>query len=314
VAIFTAGIKHTDLRRRCTVALGVGLWLPMLAAVGWSQQVNSGPQLSERFESAATTWQFSSTDVRYRVDGHRRVLGQGRSGSTCEEIALSAAHGSYLYIAHPTASCRVVSELSVSVWLKATRPDLQILARVVLPNAHDPQTGKPLFALVRGSSYKQPGAWEELRVTNIPQLLERQVRVLRAQHGSQIDSRGAYVDLAVINVYGGEGATQVWLDDLQVTGAVLTDQQPPRQHIETADSGASTADSAAHSVRLSGTILNVNGRPIFPRIIEYQGEPLALLVEMGFNGIRVSQPPSAALLAEAERSGMWDRVAAAAFG
>ena len=289
-----------------TVVVGLGVALYLGSGIGWSQHAGADAEpLRETFETAATTWQFAAADVQYRIEGHRRVLGQGRAGSTCESVAVTAEHGSYLYLTHATTKCRVVSELKVSVWLKANRTELQILARVVLPNSRHPETGKPLFALIRGSSYKQAGTWEELRLTNFPQLVERHVRALRAEHGPQVDSRGAYLDLVAINIYGGEGPTQVWIDDLEIRGAVLADRTIQLTGSESGNSEAAGVVATGHSVRLSGTILSVDGRPIFPRIIEHQGEPLAGLAEIGFNGIRVNEPPSAGLLAEAEQAGMW---------
>ncbi|MEX2142858.1 MAG: hypothetical protein WD894_26615 [Pirellulales bacterium] len=285
--------------------IGLATLVHMLAAVALPQSAGADEQPTrEVFESAETTWRFSSADVQYRIDGHRRVLGQGRAGSTCESIAITAAHGSYVYLTHPIANCRVVSELAISLWLKANRPDLQVLARVVLPNARDPQTGKPLFALIRGTSYKQVGTWQQLRIANFPQLVERHVRALRAEHGPQIDSRGAYVDRVAINIYGGEGPTQVWIDDLEITGAMRAGENVQLDDAASRDTRAPVGPPAK-TIRLSGTILNVDGRPIFPRIIEHQGEPLALLAELGFNGIRVSESPSATLLADARRAGMW---------
>jgi hypothetical protein len=280
--------------------------LHAFAALALSQPAGADAQpLRETFESAETTWKFASADAQYRIDEHRRSLAQGRAGSTCESIGVTAGHGSYLYLTHATAKCRVVSELTISLWLKANRPELQLLARVVLPNSRHPQSGKPLFALIRGSSYKLAGTWEELRLANFPQLVERHVRALRAEHGSQVDSRGAYVDLVALNIYGGEGPTQLWIDDLEIRGAVRADKTIQMVGAESGNSGAAVASSAAPSIGLSGTILNVDGRPILPRIIEHQGEPLTTLAEMGFNGIRVSKPASAALLAEAEQAGVW---------
>jgi hypothetical protein len=50
----------------------------------------------------------------------------------------------------------------------------------------------------------------------------RQVRMLRTEFGSQIDDREAYVDAVVLNVYGGQGVTNVWIDDLEVAGHATT--------------------------------------------------------------------------------------------
>ena len=45
-----------------------------------------------------------------------------------------------------------------------------------------------------------------------------QVRVLRLQLGPGVDAREAYVDQVLLNVYGGPGTTNVWIDDLEIAG------------------------------------------------------------------------------------------------
>ena len=44
---------------------------------------------------------------------------------------------------------------------------------------------------------------------------------------------------------------------------------------------------------------------MFPRAIQYQGEPLQLLKQLGFNAVWLPQPASAELLAEAQRLDLW---------
>ncbi len=61
----------------------------------------------------------------------------------------------------------------------------------------------------------------------------------------------------------------------------------------------------AHDVRLDGSVLIVDGHPFFPRILQYHGEPLELVVKTGFNAIRLTQPPPPQLLADAARAGIW---------
>ena len=53
-----------------------------------------------------------------------------------------------------------------------------------------------------------------------PGCLTRQIHVLRMQFGPQVDGREAYVDAVLLNVYGGPGVTNVWIDDLEVAGHV----------------------------------------------------------------------------------------------
>jgi hypothetical protein len=250
-------------------------------------------------------WRINSADAPHRVDQHRRVEGEGRLGRECETVAITAGNGSYVYVTRSVDQFRILGELAIGVWVKATRSDLQILARVVLPSALDPQTRKPLSALVRGTSYKQVGAWEHLEISGFPQLVERQIRVLRAQYGSQIDSRGAYIDLVAVNIYGGQGQTQVWLDELDLSGAVPADAVPEATSNERTAVAGDANSQRAQSIRLSGSILNIDGRPILPRVIEHQGEPLKFLAELGFNAIRTSSTPTRELLSEAEQAGMW---------
>ena len=46
----------------------------------------------------------------------------------------------------------------------------------------------------------------------------------------------------------------------------------------------------APGVEFNGTGLLVGGKPFFPRLVEYRGEPLSALKKLGFNGVRLSAP------------------------
>ncbi len=193
-----------------------------------------------------------------------------------------------------------------SVWIKSDRPGLQIFGHVVLPRTIDPKTGAPATVLVEGSRYSRVGIWEQLRLDNTPLLLERQVRVLRLQLGPNVDSRDAYLDQVWLNLYGGPGTTDAAIDDLELAGVV----EPPAGAVVPAAAFQPAPDPALaqrprHDVRLDGSVLLVDGHPFFPRIFPYCGEPLANLAKAGFNAVRLFQPPTAAILAEAEREGLW---------
>ncbi len=275
---------------------------------------------SEDFESPEVSWEFATADLTYRVDDHRRAAGEAHTGRGCEKLNITTGNGSYLYVTHAIGPSRIVDELTTSLWIKSNRSGLQIMARVVLPSSLDPKSGKPLTALVRGDSYNQAGIWQQLRIEKFGQLVERQVRVLRSQFGPNVDARGAYIDLLVLNVYGGQGPTTVWLDDLEITGRVEPMNNDLKNTIQKVsatsdarDTSPSTGSSLnnipvgkpARDIKLSGSVLTIDGRPLFPRIIEYQNEPLARLAELGFNAVRLPGPPSAELLAEAEQAGIW---------
>ena len=89
--------------------------------------------------------------------------------------------------------------------------------------------------LVSGSGYTQVGSWQQLRLDNLPQQFERQLRVLRAQHGPGVDGHEALIDRVLLNVYGGPGTTTVLIDDLEVNGFVGATNGPPAAPSKTPD-------------------------------------------------------------------------------
>ena len=69
--------------------------------------------------------------------------------------------------------------------------------------------------------------------------------------------------------------------------------------------GQNAFASAPREVKLAGSVLKINEYPIFPRCVEYHGERLAFLKQLGFNTVWLRQVPSPAFLAETRRLGLW---------
>jgi hypothetical protein len=271
------------------------------AGRSWSQSA-----FHDDHESAAAAWQPAGADTRYRVERQARVQDRARSGPGCEMISYSAGVGSFVYFAYPVGQARVIDELRPTVWMKANRPGLQVLARIVLPRTQDPKTGSAVTVLVRGSSYTQVDQWQMLAVEGLPKALDEQVRVLRARIGRDVDPREAYVDQVVVNLYGGQGATTVWLDDLDVAGFV--GKRPDQTQADVAIAEAKLPDDKrrnASRVQFENDVLLVGGRPFFPRMIEYRGERLGELAQLGFNTIWLRRPASVELIGDARRAGLW---------
>ena len=179
--------------------------------------------------------------------------------------------------------------------------------------------------LIRGTSYTSTGVWQMLQIADTPLLLTRQLRVLQTEMKSPIDGREAYIDQLLLNIYGGPGQTSVNIDDLDIPGIVA------REDTSALPTTASSAErpafrglpgTATSSVRpvsnstpaatggrpeiaLNGSLLEIDGRPMFPRIIQSQGEPLALLKQLGFNAVRTGGPLTDSMLDEAQRAGIW---------
>ncbi len=295
-------------------------WL-LLAAVGLlGLSIGRAPAaVHEGFETSEVSWRAGDADVVYRVEAHRRIASDPHTGHGSELLQVSGTGGSHIYFTHDIGTGRIVAELVPSVWVKANRPGLQILARVVLPHTPDPRTGQPVAMLIRGDSYNAVGSWQQLRLVDTPQLVTRQVRVLRAQMGPQVDPREAYIDQVLLNVYGGPGQTAVNIDDLDVAGIVPHDNATPstaaiqplsaNSTMPNSPGAGFTAPGAGgpplHQVSLSGSVLLVDGEPLYPRIIGSQGEPLEWLKQQGFNAVRCDGQISDQTLAEAMRLGMW---------
>jgi len=292
------------------------LWLSIALGLLLTSPVGGAPALREEFEGPEPSWRDSGGDAQYKITSHERASGVAHGGRSCEQVRLVGNNGTYVYLSHDISPARIISELSLSVWIKADRPGLQILARVVIPRTKDPATGQPLTMLVSGSGYTQVGTWQQLRLDNLPQQFDRQLRVLRAQHGPGVDGHEALIDRLVLNVYGGPGTTTVLIDDLEVNGFVGATNEPQAsasrnpiksasaERLPGADRTVPDEQTRPAAARLSGTTLMLGDQPFFPRLVEYRGEPLALIKSMGFNGIWMSTPPTSALLGEAAVVGL----------
>lgn len=287
----------------------------------------------EGFEGPETSWQPAGGDGQFQILAHRRVREGALTGDGCEHVALSGTGGTHCYLSHDVGRPRVIDELLPTVQVRSDRTGLQILARIVLARTKDPQTGRPISTLVRGSSYTTVGRWQQLRIEDVPELLAQQTRILRAELGPDIDPREAYIDRILLNVYGGPGVTNVWIDDLDISGHVgpqpgMADfpsaghgHVPPNGRA--ADSGRSSpggapalavagptgggtgAAGSRRLVELEGSVLLTDGRPMFPRAIQYQGESLDSLQRLGFNAVWLAELPSSEIIDEANRLGLW---------
>jgi len=299
---------HIHRRLRSVTLACAVTWL-----LGWAVPPAQA-DYHESFESAEATWRLADADCGLRIVTHARSFDTSHSGHACEHIQLTTGRGTYVHLVHGIDRARVIAEWHPTLWVKADRSGLQFIARVVLPRSADPRTGSPLTTLLRGDLYERVGDWQQLTIRKAGQQLNRQVRVLRSQFGPDVDHREAYVDMVVLNAYGGLGETNVWIDDLEVTGHVRAtefashrNEQPLGNERDTAEVyGSRPAPASDHSpARVRGSVLLVDGRPMFLRAIEYNGEPFALLKSIGFNAVKLDQTPSGVQLREAERVGLW---------
>jgi len=293
---------------RIAAAAACAAWLLLWAALAHGQA-----SAREDFEGPEPSWRDLVGGGRSRIEAQERTPQNPHGGTRCEFVQLAAGttDAPYVYLTHDIPPARLIAELRPSIWVRADRPVVQILARIVFPRAVNPQSGKSVTVTVEGTTYTRVGNWQQLTIDDLPKLVAAQARVLRAQFRHDVDAREAYVDRLLLSVYCGEGRTRLWIDDLEVAGAVraeATGEMPletalpgvePEPAIDRADM------STPRGGQLSGSMLLAGGRPLFPRIIQYQGESLEFLKSRGFNTVRVTTLPSPEFLAEARRVGLW---------
>lgn len=299
----------------------------------------------ENFESPETSWSFAAADAAYRVQQHRRLQTQAHWGHGCEQLRIACGLGTHVYFGHEIGRARVIDELEASVWVKADRPGIQLLARVVFPRAVDPATGEPVTALLQGTKYTSPGGWQRLTLDDAPQRCAEQARVLRLQLQQDVDVREAYLDLLVLNTYSSAGVTNILIDDLEIDGYLPVPQHAAQQQTvqqaawQTASDATSAPhrpaaqeaagaqrtdvpagpgddrffgttssggdDRGRHRIELRGAVMLIDGQPFFPRIIEHRGESFEFLRQLGFNAVRLASPPTPWQVAEARRNDLW---------
>ena len=266
-------------------------------------------QFREPFESPTPTWTVSNADCGgVKTLLQERTFRDSHAGSGCERLRLHLqGAGTFVYLAQPIGKAPVIDELAPSLWIKADKAHLQLLVRVVYPRAIDPGTGQPITALLAGEAYSDVGAWQQLKVPDVPKLVARDAAAKRLEFKDRFSEREAYLDLVVLNAYSSPGAVDLWIDDLEIEGYLKLGEDiavGARPEGDRVGSAVSTADPR-QGVALQGSLLLASGRPIMPRIIEHNGEPLEWLKTLGFNAVKLQSSPSAKDLQEASRLNLW---------
>ena len=243
------------------------------------------------------SWDLAQADTAVKILDHARVRHPVHSGSWSEKFRVFCPGGSFAYAQTTIESAVVIDELTFSIWLRGDRPGLQLAARVVLPRSIDPKTGDALTLQIYGDSYRNVGRWQQVFLDRVMQKVRRQARVSQSGQPARIDVREAYVDRIMINLNGGPGETNVWIDDLTSQGFI------------NGKTHAQTLVSDTHTDRIQSTSArrpqgSTEG-PAVARIIEYQGEPFALLKDLRFNTLLLKQHPTKQQQHEADRHELW---------
>jgi hypothetical protein len=212
------------MRRPFAVAISAGLaGLLGLAAHGPGDEPETRSSrvkeqsLHDDFETAQPAWEREHTDTTINLIGQDRSVRAAHDGKLSERFQFEAGAGSQFFVSYALPAVPVTERLEAAVHVRADRVGVQLYGRVVLPADIDPETRAPSFVLIPGTIYDRVDRWQRLELAGMMPTIERQARVLRASSRRPVSLKGAYLDRLVVNLLGGSGSSEVFLDDLSVS-------------------------------------------------------------------------------------------------
>jgi hypothetical protein len=279
-------------------ALGLGLaFLVLGAALAQEREPGQGgpgfaaedvPVLRDGFESPEPSWreEDNPTDASLLLRVHDRSDEMAHDGRRAERWTFDVGPGSALYYSYSLPKIPITKDLRASLYVRSNRVGVRIYGHVVLPADRDPERGEPSFLLVPGTANDTPDRWQRIELSDLPLAIERQARVLRAGTHRPVRLEGAYLDRLVINLYGGPGESEVWVDDLVVSP--VSDELADGSESEPAEGRPEPArPRRAGAVEFRGNYLKKDGQPWFPRAVAAPGADPGSLRRAGFDVLAV---------------------------
>jgi hypothetical protein len=264
-----------------------------------------------RFETQEPAWVRGTADVAFRELAHGITDSFAHSGQFSEHLQLTSEQGTQILYYYPTSRAPVNEELAARVWIRANRPGIQLMARLVLPKERNPRNlDEPLTTLLRGDVYQTVSRWQPLELRRPARLATQAQQQMRVELNRDVDFTDAYVDRLVLNVYAGPGLAELWIDDLEIgpveeAAPVRTTSRPAAPVKLVTPSQVPQATTRGAVVEMDHDQLLVNGKRFFMRGIRHSDTPLEALRYAGFNTVWFDHAASPAELDEAIRWGFW---------
>ncbi|MFM8734961.1 MAG: hypothetical protein ACKOC8_07210 [Pirellulales bacterium] len=261
--------------------------------------------VADDFEAAATSWTVAPGSAR--VVAHERSAEGPHRGTSCERIVAEPSASRPFRVETPIGPAAVIEELRSSLWVKASRPDVRLAARVRFHGWISTKTGTPVEVLVPGTASRDIDRWEMLQVGSLPTTIARLMPALALEHGVGSPA-GASVTHLVVEGPPLGGRFELALDDLRITGLVAAPAVAASAPIRDANVRPTAAETILPTdppAGLARGVLEVDRLPFYPRSIDWNGEPLETLAGLGFNCVRFAEPASGEQLAAARRAGLW---------
>jgi hypothetical protein len=255
--------------------------------------------LRDGFETPDPVWEREHTDAVIRLLAHDRTQRAAHGGRLSERFQFESGPGSQFFVSYATPKIPVSDDTKIGLFVRSDRAGVRIHAKIVLPADVDPDTGAASYVLVSGTAFDQVDRWQKLELVEMMLPIERQARVLRASSRRPVKLDGAYLERVVVNLLGGPGESEVFLDDLEIepvpksvpAGGENTEKGentagPSAKTRVTAPKRKGTTDEAPF--RLERNLLEKKGRdgvyrPWFPTAIDAPGANASALRDLGFD-------------------------------
>lgn len=310
-------------------------YLPISLLAGASLLASRGdaaPGLLDTFDGPTTAWRQPENPAATRIVLHERTRSERRGQSVgAEHLRFTCPTGYSGVFLYPVGRAPVLEEQRIELRYRGSAAGAILAARVVFPRSSTPD-GQPVLTVVRAEPrYETAGEWAELRVEQLPLLVKRQARLLRASPTTAaLDERGAYVDSVVLIVPGGPQGSEFWVEQLSMDGVVtgpaseptksatqgptpiLADQRTPAMRTPgnpaTPPATQDRSPKAVEEVRITSGGFRQGDRSLFPRIWssvgESAGENFEVVRESGFSAVSVDKTPQPAQQARALEQGL----------
>ncbi|MFN8740269.1 MAG: hypothetical protein ACK5YR_10145 [Pirellula sp.] len=234
----------------------------------------------------------------WRDDCSAQLVPRTRNEPGVETIEVRYKLGSYVHLAMPISPCALVDEFIASIRVRCGEGGIRLGVRVVYPRSTHPATSDPLSVSVFGNPGPGSGAWGTSTIRNVKQGLEQEERILRARFGSSLDLSEPYIDALVLDVYRNPGTTKLQVDDLLVEGML-----PPQVTVrDTVFAPADMPTERAKPATVSEQLVSLQNS--VPRWIQYQGESLTYLRDLGFSGVIVPRSDDELIAEQAAETGI----------
>lgn len=245
------------------------------------------------FDGPEPSWQVRCRQRETELETQERRRDGSHRGQAEFIRVQSKADNTPLRLEQVVPSVRVLDELQATIWFRSNRPGATLAVKIAFRDTKDPETGAPLTMVIMGDKYEESDKWKQLTCRTTEKAVNDQLRVLRYSRKVTIDPASMYVDRIIIGCQLGTGATEIMIDDLEmspivpveidgVNAAALDAGPPPNPQASTTTStGTVPVEFRLHKLR-------VDGKAFLPRIVPHRQERPEVLVDAGFNTVWVA--------------------------